>query len=745
MARKKTKKRKSSLPPKAASPRPRAKASPESRPPLGVYVLLVAVVAAGIASWLFFRPGSELEALVLPDDPPNVLLISVDTLRADHVGVYGAAFRTPHIDALGKRGVIFEKTVSHVPITLPSHTSLLTGSYPIWNGVRDNGAFRLAKEHETLSEMAEKAGYRTAAFVGSFALDSRFGLDQGFELYDDFYGDSSELDEFGISERPAGAVLEPALEWLRKPSRQPFFAFVHLYDPHAPYAPPAPFSSEYRDDLYSGEIAYVDAALGKFWDALAREGLLDNTLVVFTADHGEALGEHGEATHGMFAYESTLRVPLILVWDGVLPPRRVATRVRLIDVAPSVTELMGLPPLATHQGESLVPLITGAESADRESYFEAMAFNLNRNWAPLRGLYRGSHKFIDLPIPELYDLTKDPGETKNIIGSRAATAREMRDALEKLIAESSTEASRSIQRTAVDPETMKRLETLGYLVAADLPERPEEYTEADDPKRLVRLSDRLDEGVARYLAGEPEEAVRLFRSIIEERPTFTNAYTNLAYVLRETGRLRAAVDTLEKAVSLGLQTRTMLGRLGAYLQEAGELEESAALLEALIEEHPDYAEAYNYLGVSYAKLGRTEDAVRVLQKLLSLDASYAAGYANLGSVYLAAGRLPEAEESFRRALRIDRRLAGAWNGLGVIHAQRGHPEDAITAWRRAVELDPKQYDTLYNLGTLLTKLNRFDEAIRYLDQFVETAPRDRYGADIPKVRNLAAQLKARRS
>ncbi|GMR24202.1 MAG: hypothetical protein BMS9Abin37_2720 [Acidobacteriota bacterium] len=747
MARKKSRKRKKQPPPQGVLPQPRPPtANRPSRSPGKTAVIifgLVALVVVGASGWLLFRAHPERVAVVVPDEPPNVLLISVDTLRADHIGAYGASVATPNIDAMAARGVVFEWAVSHVPITLPSHASLLTGSYPIWHGVRDNGAFRLEEEHETLSETARAAGYRTAAFVGSFALDSRFGLDQGFELYDDFYGDASELNDFGISERPAEAVLEPALKWLTEPSDEPYFAFIHLYDPHVPYAPPQPFRDEHREDLYTGEIAYVDAALGRFWNTLRAEGLLDNTLVLFTSDHGEALGEHGESSHGMFAYEATLRVPLIATWEGVLPAgTRVPSRVRLIDVAPSVTELLGLPAVSAYQGASLIPLIEGTASGHRESYFEAMAFNLNRNWAPLTGLYRGSEKFIDLPIPELYELDTDPGETTNIIASRAKTARDMREALEELVAESSTEASRSIQTAEVDRETMARLEALGYLVVADTPDKPTEYTEADDPKQLIYLSDRLDDGVARHLAGDSEEAVRIFRSIIEERPSFANAYTNLAYVLRESGHLRKAIEVLEQAIARGLQTRTMLGRLGAYLQEAGDVEESVSLLEALVQDHPNYAEAYNFLSVSYAKLGRTEDAVRVLDELLRLDSSYASGYANRGSVYLGAGRTREAEENFRRALEIDPRLAGAWNGLGVIAANENRHEDAITAWRRSVELDPKQYDTIYNLGLLLTQLNRISEAMPYLEAFIETAPPDRYAADIPKVRRLMSQLRA---
>jgi len=678
--------------------------------------------------------------------PPNVLFISVDTLRADHLGAYGARPPTPHIDRLASEGVLFEKAVSHVPITLPSHTTMLTGTYPIYNGVRDNGSFRLDGDKETLAELFHTAGYHTGAFVGSFALDSRFGLDQGFDVYDDYYGDSSAFNDFTISERPADAVLTPALEWIAGQGEERWFAFVHLYDPHSPYSPPSPFRDTHRDDLYSGEIAYVDDALGRFLGELEERDSMKNTLVVFTSDHGEGLGEHGEKTHGMFAYEATLPVPLIFRWKGILPEgRHVPSRVRLIDIAPTLVEMVGVGRSSVgYQGESLVPLIFGDSPApDRDSYFEALAFNLNRNWAPLTGLYRGHFKYIDLPIPELYDLESDPGETKNLYPESPGRGRQMAASLAELVDAHSTQASREIRTAEVDAETVRRLQTLGYVAAPAPRKAAQEYTPDDDPKRLVHLSDRFDAGVAAHMAGRSEEAIRLFRSVIEERPSFSNAYANLAFVLRETGHLKEAIAVLEEAMARGAQTVNMLGRLGAYLQEAGRLEESVALLEGLVAEDPSYTEAYNYLGVSYSRLGRNKEAIQILEKVIALDPSYASAYSNIGSVYLSMGRYRLAEERFQRAIEIDPRLAFAWNGLGVVYASTGREQDAISAWKRTVELDGRQYDTLYNLGRLLTQMNRFGEAIPYLERFAQGAPQDRYGSDIPKVKRLIAELKAR--
>jgi arylsulfatase A-like enzyme/Tfp pilus assembly protein PilF len=702
------------------------------------------LVGLGVALWFVWGQSKTPRGSLNLRTSPNILLISVDTLRADHLGAYGAQVSTPTIDQLAREGVLFEKTLATVPVTLPSHTSLFTGTYPIAHGVRDNGSFQLDESRQTLAETFQSAGYRTAAFIGAFALDSRFGLDQGFDHYDDFYGDTSAFGDFAISERPADEVLKPALAWLEEQQGEPWLAFLHLWDPHHPYLPPSPFRESHLDDPYTGEIAYVDDALGRFLNELETRGALENTLIVFTADHGEGRGEHGEKTHGTFAYETTLHVPLIMNWRGVLPAgRRVPSRVRLIDVAPTVFELGGFEPQEEHQGRSLVPLVLDPTQEDgREMYFETLSFNLNRNWAPLTGVYSGRHKYIDLPIPEIYDIAADPRETRNLYEQGTELGDTMRAELDRVIEAYSTEETRAIQTSEVDPETAARLRALGYVIDAGQTRETQEYTEADDPKRLFHLSDKFDAGVAAHVAGRPEEAIRIFRELIEERPTFSNAYANLAHVLQDTGRHRDAIAVVENAIEKGFQTRTMMGRLGLYYQEAGDLEKSVAILESVLEADPKYVEALNYLSVSYTGLGRFPEAIQTIEELLQLDSSYASGYSNRGSVYLAMGRLAEAEIQFHRALELDPRLAKAWNGMGVVHARAGRQAEAVSVWKRAVELDPRQYDTLYNLGTLLTQLNRFQEAIPYLDQFARTAPLSHYGEDIPKVKRLIAHLRA---
>jgi len=705
----------------------------------------ILALAGTTALFVWTRSQAQVPLPLKPS--PNVLLISIDTLRADHLGLYGARHATPSIDALGDAAVVFEHAVSHVPITLPSHASLFTATYPVAHGVRDNGSFRLAPGKETLTDVFREGGYRTAAFVGSFALDSRFGLDRGFELYDDFYGDTSALDDFTVSERPAEDVLGRALDWLSSRGSEKWFAFVHLYDPHAPYLPPEPFREDFREDLYTGEVAHVDAALGRFFDTLSSQGRLANTLVVLTSDHGEGLGEHGERTHGMFAYESSLHVPLILSWRGVLPSRRVSSRVRLIDVAPTILALSGLRALDAPQGRSLIPLIEGREDdAGRESYFEALAFNLNRGWAPLTGIYYRGFKYIDLPIAELYDLESDPGETRNLGSSSPSLVAEMASRLEELVTTASSAEGAEPRPLSVDEETRRRLESLGYVTARTprlLFGRKSSYTADDDPKRLVHLSDKLDEAVAAHLAGRTDEAIEILRAILRERPSMGKAYDNLSYVLRESGRLDEAIAVLESSLAHSSPTPTMRARLGLYLQEAGKLQESAELLESVAAEDPSYAETYNYLGVTYARAGKADKAIETFEKLLAIDPSYASAYSNLASVYLVQGRHGDAERELRRALEIDPHLAVVWNALGVIAAGAGRSDEAVSSWRRSLELDPRQYDTLYNLGTLLTKLNRFEEAVSYLERFVQTAPAERYRSDIGKVRRLVDELKKR--
>jgi arylsulfatase A-like enzyme/Flp pilus assembly protein TadD len=659
-----------------------------------------------------------------PRPSPNVLLVSIDTLRADHLGCYGAKAKTPTLDRLAAQGVLFERAVSHVPLTLPSHASLFTGLYPIAHGIRDNGAFRLSPTHRTLASLFRDRGYRTGAFVASFPLDSRFGLDQGFDVYDDVYGEATAYD-VKIAERPADEVLEPAAAWIEKAGGKPFFAFVHLYDPHSPYEPPPSFRARFGTDLYSGEIAYVDDALGRFLSRLTPGGHMDNTIVVITADHGEGLGEHGEKTHGMFAYDSTLHVPLIFHWKDALPEGvRIESRVRLIDVAPTVADLAGLPPFPEFQGESLRQAFVDRGSLpDRESYFEALSFNLSRNWAPLKGLYREGLKFIQLPLPELYDLRSDPEEKENLLPFRGDEKTKMESALAALVAAKESSQAGEDARAVPDAETVARLKALGYLVSTpggSSSAKP--FTPEDDPKTLAPLADKLDDATNARIAGRPEEAIRLYREILSARPSFTRASILLAHVLEGTDRVDEAISVLQSAVERGQQEAAIFGMLGWCLERAGRAREAVPMLRIALGKEPGNVEAWNSLALAYARLGDRKEALSALDRLLAIDPTYASAHVNRGSLMLEEKKYLEAEESFRRAIEREPRMAAAWNGLGIACAGAGRDEEAIAAWQRAIDLDATQLDALLNLALLFRRLGRASEEAGALERFLRDAP-----------------------
>ena len=664
----------------------------------------------------------------------NLLFVTIDTLRPDRLGAYGSTARlTPHLDRLAAEGIVFEDVLAHVPVTLPSHTTLFTAKLPPRHGVHDNGTFRVGADQETLALRLKSRGYETAAFVGAFVLDARFGLDRGFDLYDDYYGEKRAFASFTELERRATGVLGPAEAWLAERGEAPWFAWIHVFDPHAPYEAPEPFRSRFASDPYGAEVAYVDAALGEFLSKLDSRGRLENTLVVVAADHGESLGEHGEATHGTFAYNATLSVPWIL-WAKALEPSRFAPRVRLVDVAPTVLDLLGIDPPAPIDGASLRAFLRAPEKYEpRDSYFEALNPHLTRDWAPLRGVVRGQNKFIDLPLAELYDLAADPNEETNLISGRAALASELRQALESEI-----EGSAPLSPSA-DEETMKRLESLGYVVAPSAFERKTAYSEDDDPKRLIDFTRQHDEASDLFQKGRSEEALALLREILEKQPRSSFAYQKLAYALHQLGRTPEAVRVLEEAVSRGVTDLSLLALLGSYLMEVSDLPRALALLEGLASDHPDFAEAHNYLGVVYARMGRSEDARREFTRVLELDPSSASASNNLGSLALLSGDSASAVRHLERALELDPGSASASNGLGVARARAGDLDGAIAAWRRAVELSPTQFDAMLNLARALEGRSRA-EAISYLERFVREAPEGRYREDLQNARVFLQKL-----
>ncbi len=626
----------------------------------------------------------------------SVLLVTIDTLRADRVGAYGhAGGLTPTLDRLAGEGLRFVRTYAHAPLTLPSHASLLTGRYPTHTGVHDNGTFRLG-EMPTLATALKAAGYRTGAFVGAFVLDARYGLNRGFDTYDDrMIGSSADLE---VVQRSADQVLEPAFRWISAAPTDAdrFFSWVHLYDPHEPYAAPEPYRSRYAGDPYSGEVAYADDALGRFFDRLRAGNQLTSTLVVVASDHGESLGEHGERTHGLFAYDATLRVPLILWAPGHLNPGVVSGLARLVDLAPTILDLVGAPPLDGIDGGTLRPSING-EAADGtpESYFEALNANLARNWAPLRGVVRDGLKLIDLPQPELYDLAADPAEQRNLYAQERERARPLEASLDRLL----KSAAAPPAQPTLDADAEARLRSLGYVVSpAAKPSH--RYTASDDPKQLVHLNTALDDAAGMWARGDAAQAVETLRRVIEEKPDLTVAYDRLAFYLRATGRAAEAVRLLDDAARAGHADRALLRMLGSTLRDTGEVARSAAVLEPLVRADESDLLAADALGQTYARMKRYADAEKLFVRVIARSPSAATTWNNLGSLYLAQARSSDAIVALTRAVTINPALPAAHNGLGVAYARTGQVERAVAEWQKALELRPDFGDARQNLERL---------------------------------------------
>jgi arylsulfatase A-like enzyme/Flp pilus assembly protein TadD len=649
---------------------------------------------------------------------PNILLITIDTLRADHLGCYGDKdIRTPAIDGLAGRGILFSRAFAHTPLTLPSHTNILLGLTPNAHGVHDNSNFIVREDFLTLAEWLKGQGYATGAVVGAFPLDSRFGLTKGFDFYDDNYGSQGPMDMTFV-ERKADVVVAKGLEWL-KAQTGPWFLWIHCFDPHQPYDPPEPYKTQYAQNLYDGEIAFVDSALGKLLDFLKERGLEGRTAVVLTADHGEALGEHGEMTHGYFAYNATLRVPLIMTLPGV-KPGRVEGDVCHIDIFPTLVDYLSQKKPEPLQGLSLLPFVQGKALPPRAIYFEALTAYYNRGWAPLRGYLQGTEKYVDLPIPEVYDLGNDFNELDNLAAK--ADLEKCRKVLAELVkAESSPLAAAAGQ--AMDRETAAKLRSLGYLASPQGPSR-KTFTAADDLKTLLPYHTKWMAATAAYSAGRVDEGIRLLKEIISERKDFDLAYTYLANFYKAEGRPRDSETVLREAYANNPASFRIMSALGITLIDEGRFDEALDILQkslALVDFDP---ETWNYIGVAYWNKGQYDESLEAYGRALDLDKDYPIVFNNRGSLYLSrflklkrSDDLARAKADFEKAVSLDPRYASAYNGLGAAFREAGDADGAIANWKKAVELKPDFGFPMYNLGLTLLERGRKAEALTYFTKY----------------------------
>ena len=661
--------------------------------------------------------------------PADILLITIDTLRADAVGFAGNEdARTPVLDRLAKAGAVFPNAHAHNVITLPSHTNILTGQYPFQHGVRENSGFRLDASVPTMATLLKAAGYRTAAFVAAYPLDSQFGLDRGFDVYDDRFPKGSRPTEFALAERRGDEVVKLALAWWQGARGGKRFMWVHLFDPHAPYTPPEPFATKFRDRPYLGEVAATDSFLKPLLEPFLN-GKEPPSLVVVTADHGEALGDHGELTHGLFAYEPTLRVPLV-VWGQGTTAGTDPRSARHVDILPTVLAAAAVkaPKGVLLAGRSLLSPPPKGSAAD--SYFESLSAALNRGWAPLAGLIRDGKKVIKLPLPELYDLPADPRELSNLASAQKALA----DSLLAAVPPASWPPK--APREEASPEIAAQLRGLGY-VSGTAPLKSS-FSAEDDPKRLIELDRKIHQLVDAYSRGAASEAVKLGREIVAARPAMPIGYSLLAQALLETGDPPAAVEVMKSAQKAGLASDSLLRQLALSLAELGRAREAVPILEPLAARGD--VESMATFGLVLSEAGRGNEAEAVLLAVLAKDPEHPKALETLGLAALRKGDWRAARARSQQALAVNPSLPLAWNNLGVALYQLGEKGAAVDAWQRAVELDPKLYDALFNLGYKALEQGKVALARRALEQFAATAPKARYGPDIDEAKRTLARL-----
>jgi arylsulfatase A-like enzyme/Flp pilus assembly protein TadD len=639
----------------------------------------------------------------------NVLLVTIDTLRTDRLSCYSPEhLRTPRIDRLAENGVLFERAFAHNPETLPSHTNILLGMTSLTHGVSENSKSIVAADFLTLAELLKSRGYATGAFVSAFSLDSRFGLDQGFDVYDDHYPAKAPPGEL-VSERRAEKTVSAALQWLSV-QKGKWFCWVHLWDPHDPYAPPEPFLTQYRDDPYSGEVAYVDSQLGVLFGELEKRQLTAKTLIILTGDHGESLGDHGEQYHGYFAYNSTIHIPLIISAPGI-KAARVKDYVSHVDIFPTVCDLLGLEKPAFLQGDSLLPFLRGRTRPVRPIYFEALEAYLNRGWAPLRGVIENGKKYIDSPIPELYDLENDFDEEKNLAPASSLPPYEKR--LREVMKLGTSPLAAKSGRQTTDRETLERLRSLGYTASA-VTQVKSSYGPEDDLKTLLPLEHKV--GVADQLKkqGRLAESVRLLEDTIKERKDFLKPYEQLFEIYRSQGLIDEALQVYERGFAANPGNYLFISGYGVALVMNGRYQKGAEILEKSLSLYDRDSRVWNSLGVAYGNMGDPEKAREDFGRALALVPDDAILNENVGMFYLTGAlktkNLESARQSiafFEKAIAADPTLASVYNSLAGALWILDRRDDATMNWEKAVELEPDFTLPLFNLaGAYLEKGNK---------------------------------------
>jgi arylsulfatase A-like enzyme/tetratricopeptide (TPR) repeat protein len=640
-----------------------------------------------------------------PLRPLDVVVVTIDTLRPDHLHCYGYPnIETPALDSIAQKGVLFENAVTPTPLTPPSHASIFTGQYPTEHHVRNTGGFVLQSSSRTLAKILNEQGWDTAAFVGSAVLKKAFGFNVGFNVYDDQMPKPGKGDEFREDpERRAGEVVDRAIAWLNQQSGKPYFLWVHLYDPHLPYRPPGEFAQKYKAHPYDGEIAYADQQLGRLLEAVNRKSASEKTIVSVLSDHGESLGEHGEYSHGIFLYDATLRIAFMMSGPGIPAGTRIKDQVRSIDFLPTLLDLMGSKAPGQVQGSTLIPAFTRKETPPAAvSYAETLYPKMNMGWAELRGIRTNHWMYIRAPKPELYDLTQDPSETSNVIQQHPVEVHKFEAQLQAVTGNAKAER---VETNLVDERIMGQLKSLGYL-SGFAPRSYELNGQGADPKDHVHILKLLDEAESPDSKLSDARRVEALKTALDEDPKNPSLYYQLGGRYERAGRYQDALNLYRTALSRGIDS----GRLHSRIADLS------------------------------LKAGHRDEAITEYERAAQFNPSDLDSQTNLATAYLESGRLADAERVFKWVLTSDPDHAAAQNGLGLIAIQRHDGSAARGYFERAVQLNPDLVEAQLNLGLIYEMAGDKVRARTCFQTFLAKASPKQYAEIIPKVREELTTL-----
>ena len=709
-------------------------------------IILIFLALSGLfAVWSLYRSSMS------PKNIRNVLLISIDTCRADRLSCYGYEFpTTPNIDALAAESILFKNVISPIPQTLPAHSSMLTGTIPPYHGVHHNFGYLADESNTTLAEILKDAGFTTGAAISASVLDSQFGIDQGFDTYQDHM--ETSLEGNSVAQRQGGETTAVALDWLADNKDERFFFFLHYFDPHTNYEPPEPFASRFAQRPYAGEIAYTDYCIGRVLAKLKELGLYDSTLIIITADHGEMIGEHGEPTHKFFIYQGAIKVPLIVKSPGQDNAATIESIAGIIDIVPTVCSLLNIQTPEQVQGVDLSAALKGKplRVQDRHLFCESLeATKYDGN--SLLGVVNNRHKYIQTTRPELYDLIEDAAESNNLVKQQPQQAGMMQDELAQILERSVRQGSPE-SKPGLDAEAIKQLQSLGYVGGSVIEDFSFDQTK-DDPKDLLKyhlLEEEMEFYFAREeygkaatlaqqliqlrpdcflpyntlgsiaLAGKDYSRVIVYcQKVIDLEPDNAKAYVNRGVAYGNTDKHDRAIRDFDKAIELDPGNTNAYKNRGLAYLDKGDNVRAIRDYDKVIEMDPDNASAYVNRGFAYGNKGEHDRAIRDSDKAIELDPNNAEAYVNRGVAYGNKGEHERAIRDFDKAIQLDPNNTKAYVNRGFAYGNKGEHERAIGDFDKAIELDPNNALTHEKIGAVLMRLGRAKEAVSHYRQALD--------------------------